>query len=174
MPFIPELLKSGIDNLKQIKQIANVPVGLENLGFAFSRNDVVEQGAFLTALLEAIDGFLLLDIHNIYCHMINFNMSFEEVLDTLPLHRLKEIHVSGGAFRSIKYENKSIYCDSHDAAIPQELFSLLEKYLPRFPHVDAIIFERMGNTFLSQQDIDQFKDDFTILKSLVKKVSYEQ
>lgn len=173
VPFIPEMLNIGIENLQQIKQIAQIPVGIENLGFAFSKQDVIDQGKFITALLEAIDGFLLLDIHNIYCNMINFDMSFEEVTATLPLHRATEMHISGGSYRSIIHEDKNIYCDSHDAAISHDVFSLLEKVLPRFQHVESIIFERLGNTFSNQHDMEQFHDDFITLKSLVKKVSHE-
>lgn len=173
MPFIPELVEVGINNLQQIKQIAQIPIGLENLGFAFSRQDVIDQGKFITALLDAVDGFLLLDIHNIYCHMLNFNMSFEEILETLPFHRIKEMHISGGSFRDIRYENRTIYCDSHDSAIPEDLFLLLEKNLPHLLPIDALIFERMGNTFSNQYEISRFQDDFANLKSIVKKASYE-
>lgn len=174
MPYIPALLDVGVKNLKEIQQIVKIPLGLENLGFAFSRNDVLEQGKFLSALLDAVDGFLLLDIHNVYCHMMNFNMSAEDVLNSLPLHRLKEIHISGGSFRSIDYGNKQIYCDSHDAAVPPAVFDLLEKYLPRLSGADAIIFERLGNTLFSQYEIDQFQDDFYTLKSIMKQGSYER
>jgi uncharacterized protein (UPF0276 family) len=172
-PFIPELLQTGVENLKQIKKIANVPIGLENLGFAFSKEDVIEQGKFLTALLDAVDGFLLLDIHNVYCHVTNFDLSFEEVLKTLPLHRLQEVHISGGAFRTVHYENKDIYCDSHDAAIPRDLFDFMEKNLSLFSRAETIIYERMGNTIHSQYEADQFKDDFITLKSLIKKAGNE-
>ncbi|KTD62277.1 hypothetical protein Lsan_1810 [Legionella santicrucis] len=173
MPFIPELVEVGINNLQEIKQIAQIPIGLENLGFAFSRQDVIDQGKFITALLDAVDGFLLLDIHNIYCHMLNFNMSFEEILETLPRHRLKEMHISGGSFRDICYQNKTIYCDSHDAAIPEDLFLLLEKNLPYLLPMESIIFERMGNTFSSPYEVSRFQDDFANLKSIVQKASDE-
>ncbi|WP_419421472.1 DUF692 family multinuclear iron-containing protein (plasmid) [Legionella sp. D16C41] len=173
MPFIPQLLEIGINNLKRIQQIAQVPIGLENLGFAFSRQDVIEQGHFISALLEAVDGFLLLDIHNVYCHMLNFDMSFEEILETLPVHRIKELHISGGDFRAIRHEDRSIYCDSHDKAIPQELFLLLEKNLPKILPLEVIIFERMGNTLSSALEVGQFCEDFAQLKYLVKKVTDE-
>lgn len=172
MPFIPELLTIGVNNLNQIKAIANVPIGLENLGFAFSKQDVIDQGKFLSALLESVDGFLVLDIHNIYCHMINFHMSFEEIIETLPIERAKEIHISGGSVRSIRHENKKIYCDSHDAAVPTDVFLLLEKHLQTFSTVEAVIFERLGHTLTSEDEVSQFHEDFKILKSLVKKENY--
>jgi len=174
MPFVPEMVDIGVNNLQAIRNIAQVPVGIENLGFAFSRHDVHDQGKFITAMLEPVDGFLLLDIHNVYCNMINFDLSFEEVTETLPLHRAKEMHVSGGSFRSIQHENKNIYCDSHDAAIPQDVFALLENVLPQFPHVETIIFERLGNTLLNKYDAEQFHDDFNTLKSIIKKATHEQ
>ena len=134
---------------------------------------MIDQGQFISALLEAVDGFLFLDLHNVYCHMMNFDISFEEILATLPLHRVKELHISGGSFRPIQFENKNIYCDSHDAAIPKDLFTLMEQHLPNFLHIDTLIFERMGNTFSSQYEADQFQEDFLNLKFLIKKASYE-
>jgi len=174
VPYIPEMVTIGINNLLQIKQIANVPVGIENLGFAFSKQDVLDQGKFITELLAAVDGYLLLDIHNIYCNMLNFDMSFDEICETLPLHRVNEIHISGGSYRSISYQDKDIYCDSHDANIPDDVFALLEKHLPRFPHVEVCIFERIGHTISNQYDTEQFRDDFVTLKLLIKKVWHER
>lgn len=174
MPFIPEMVTIAVENLKQIQEIVQIPVGVENLAFAFSRQDVLEQGKFISAILEAVDGFLLLDIHNIFCNMINFDMSFDEVAATLPLNRVSSIHVSGGSFRTIRHQNKNIYCDSHDAAVPDELFILLEKVLPMFDKLDTIIFERMGDTLINQQEVEQFRDDFFTLKSLIKKSNYER
>ena len=168
MPFVPEMVKIGINNLQDIRHIARVPVGVENLGFAFGKQDVIDQGKFITAMLEAVDGFLLLDIHNVYCNMLNFDMSFDEVTQTLPLHRATEMHISGGSFRSIEHENMDIYCDSHDAAIPDDVFALLVKILPRFPYLETIIYERLGNTLLNQHDVEQFQNDFITLKSILK------
>lgn len=172
MPYMPEMVKIGINNIQQIKQIAQCPIGIENLGFAFSRQDVIEQGKFMTELLDATNSFLLLDIHNIYCHMINFNMSFDEICETLPIHRTTEIHISGGSYREIIHENQHIYCDSHDAKIPEDVFRLLEENLYRFPHVETCIFERMGNTLLTQQDSDEFRNDFMTLKSTINKATH--
>lgn len=174
MPYTPDMVKIGINNLQEIEQIAQCPVGIENLGFAFSKQDVIDQGKFITDLLDAVDGFLLLDIHNIYCHMVNFNMTFDEICESLPLHRATEIHVSGGSYREIAHQNQNIYCDSHDAKVPDDVFTLLEKNLHRFPHVEACIFERIGNTILTQQDTDEFRDDFMTLKSIIKKTNHAE
>ena len=60
LPLLPETLALGIDRLQQLAKVAKVPIGLENLAFAFGLPDVMSQGIFLDRLLAAVDGFLLL------------------------------------------------------------------------------------------------------------------
>lgn len=170
LPCTKEVIDIGINNFKEIQKIVKVPVGLENLGFAFSKDDIYQQGKCLTAILDAVDGFLLLDIHNIYCHMMNFDMSFEQVCETLPIDNVKIIHVAGGMHRAIEHNNKDIYCDSHDAPIPDDLWIVLEKALPSFVNAEALIFERMGSS-LTDHNVDRFLDDFNNLKILINKVN---
>ena len=83
----------GCDRLKQLADVAQVPVGLENLALALSQKDVLEQGQFLDALLEPVEGFIVLDVHNLYCQMHNFQLTAQEILQTYPLNRVKEIHI---------------------------------------------------------------------------------
>ncbi len=95
MPLLPETLQVGQERLKRLADAAQVPVGLENLAFAFSLQDVRQQGEFMARLLEPVDGFLLLDLHNLYCQVCNFQISVEALLGLYPLHRVRELHISG-------------------------------------------------------------------------------
>ena len=72
----------------------------QDLAFAFGEDDVRDQGAFLERLLAPVDGFLLLDLHNLYCQMCNCDRNADELLTTYPLHRVRELHVSGGAWQA--------------------------------------------------------------------------
>ncbi len=72
MPFTKDVLRIGQDRLKRLADATGVPVGLENLALAFSREDALRHGEFLDALLEPVDGFLCLDLHNLYCQQHNF------------------------------------------------------------------------------------------------------
>ena len=62
IPFTKTTLELGIDRLKRIYEACNCPVGLENLAFAYSMDEVKKHGEFLTQLVEPINGFIILDI----------------------------------------------------------------------------------------------------------------
>lgn len=169
VPLTSATLSLGQSRIRQLADICGIPVGLENLALAFGPKDVAEQGVFLKHLISVVDGFLLLDLHNIYCQLCNFDVDPIELLESYPLDKVKEIHISGGSWSHPPSSlNKAIRRDTHDHAVPEEIFELLQLALPRCPHVEAIIFERIGNTILNNADAEHYREDFFRIKSLVK------
>lgn len=166
VPRTRAALAIGRDRLGRLAEIADTPVGLENLAFAFGAPDVREQGQFLDQLLEPVAGFLLLDLHNIYCQMCNFGLSADELLQSYPLHRVRELHVSGGSWSQSSVAAVPVRRDTHDEAVPDEVFALVAPALALCPNVRAVIFERLGDT-LNDEDAAQFRADFRRLKRLV-------
>lgn len=164
MPLLPETLKLGCDRIQQFAEMAQVPVGLENLAFAFGPQDVRQQGEFLDRLLEAVDGFLLLDLHNLYCQMHNFQLSATEILNLYPLERVRELHLSGGSWSH--HGTATIRRDTHDQSVPEPVFALLDLALQHCPHVEAIILERLGNTLYTEDDQIQFRLDFARMRQI--------
>ena len=110
-----------------------------------------------------IAGFLLLDLHNLYCQTINFDRTLDELLATYPLHRVRELHLSGGSWSGAA---KAIRRDTHDGPVPPELFDWLPRVIARCPNVEAVILERLGGTF-STADDEPFRADYRRLKEVV-------
>lgn len=168
VPLHPEILKLGKDRLLRIQDVVEVPIGIENLAFSFSPDDVREQGEFLYRLIEDTDGFLILDLHNVYCQASNFNMEIMELVDLYPLEKVKEIHLSGGSWEnSIYTKNKWIRRDTHDDAIPQELFDVLPDVISRCSHLKYIIIERLGHTIKTEPDKLSFLSDFKKVRKII-------
>lgn len=170
MPLLPETLKLGCDRIQQFADIAQVPIGLENLAFAFGLQDVRQQGEFLDQLLDPVDGFLLLDLHNLYCQMHNFQLSAIEILSLYPLERVRELHLSGGSWSH--HGTATIRRDTHDQAVPEPVFELLKLALQQCPQVETVILERMGNTLNSKQEQLQFRRDFAHIRQIINHVSH--
>lgn len=161
----------GRDRLKQLADVAQVPVGLENLAFAFGPEDVKQQGPFLDELLEPVDGFLLLDLHNIYCQSCNFDVEILKLLDGYPLHRVRELHVSGGSWSEhtdAAGNEVRVRRDTHDDRVPEEVFEVLPAVLKRCPSVEAVMLEQLHGTFTEPEDFEGFRSDFRRLKAIVK------
>lgn len=168
VPLNDSTLSLGRDRLRRLAAVAGVPVGLENLAFAFGPRDVAEQGRFLDALLEPVDGFLLLDLHNLYCQSVNFGRTLDELLVTYPLHRVRELHVSGGSWSGTSGdERRPVRRDTHDGPVPAELFEWLPRVLAMCPNVEAVVLERLGGT-LAAADDEPFRRDFRRLREVVR------
>src|SRR6201989_15167 len=52
VPLLPKTLQIGKDRLSRLQGAVEIPVGVENLAFSFSMDDVKEQGEFLDKLVE--------------------------------------------------------------------------------------------------------------------------
>lgn len=176
VPRTPETLRLGQERLRLLSDITRVPVGLENLALAFGPRDVQEQGTFLDELLHPIGGFLLLDLHNLYCQMCNFSLSADEILNLYPLERVQEMHISGGSWSESEAPSLTgpIRRDTHDEAVPDAVFTLLTTALRRCPNVEAVILERLGDTLQKPRDGEALRDDFMRLKSIIKNTRLQE
>jgi len=167
VPFNKATLAIGQDRLKRLQNVSQLPIGIENLAFAFSDAQIKEQGEFLRKLIEPVNGFLILDLHNIYCQSHNFKVDAVKLIKSYPLDKVKEIHISGGSWAKVKSSKNKVRRDTHDEAVPKEVFELLRKVLPLCKNVEYVIFERLGNTIKTQKDKLQFAKDFRQVKKIV-------
>lgn len=154
MPFTQDVLRIGQDRLKRLADATGVPVGLENLALAFSREDALRHGEFLDALLEPVDGFLCLDLHNLYCQQHNYGI---ELLGSYPLDRVRVLHVSGGSFSqpSMSEPGQLFRRDTHDSEVPREVFALLPAALAATPKLELIVLERLSESLERPQDLER-------------------
>ena len=171
VPFNKTTLAIGQDRLKRLQNISQLPIGIENLAFAFSPKQIKEQGKFLEKLIEPVNGFLILDLHNIFCQASNFKIEPLKLAKSYPLQKVKEIHISGGSWASVKTSTDKVRRDTHDEAVPTEVFNLLKQVLPLCKNVEYIIFERLGNTIKPKKEKLQFVKDFRQIKKIVDAVS---
>jgi uncharacterized protein (UPF0276 family) len=164
--FSEALLSLGIDRMKRLQNAAQVPVGLENLALAFSADDVKEQGDFLERLVSNVNGFIILDLHNLYCQSQNFGIQMEELMNLYPLHLVKEIHVSGGSWSNVKGEK--VRRDTHDNPVPDEVWISLQYALKKCPNLEYIILEQLNGSLGTEKAQVEFRADFMKIRELVQ------
>lgn len=170
VPHIENLVFSTAENLKKLEKIANCPVGLENLATQFSVQDVLGQGRFIADILNHLNGCLILDLHNLYCQRVNFNIPLNKLVKTYPLEAVSEIHISGGSYSESKegHTEKPIRRDTHNGAVPESLFSILPEILPLCPNLRVVILERLGNTFQGDEEKQLFRQEFLKMQEIVE------
>jgi uncharacterized protein (UPF0276 family) len=173
VPYSPVALRIGQDRLARIADACQCPVGLENLAFAYSLDEVKRQGEFLAQLLAPVNGFLILDLHNLYCQLHNFAIGLEELLGLYALDRVREIHISGGSWEDSKLlPTRKIRRDTHDEAVPAEVFELLACIMPRCPNLRYVVLEQLGNSLKTEPSRAQFRHDFGLMAALVQQHSH--
>jgi uncharacterized protein (UPF0276 family) len=168
-PYGAATLRIGQDRLRRIYDACRCPVGLENLAFSYSLDEVKRHGDFLEKLLEPVNGFLILDLHNLYCQLHNFAVPYEELIALYPLDRVREIHISGGSWEeSALGPGQQVRRDTHDGAVPAEVFQLLDWTMPRCPQLKYVVLEQLGNGLKTEASRVQFVHDFKQMEALVQ------
>ena len=170
IPYTTTTLLIGQDRLSRIYEACRCPVGLENLAFAYSLEEVKQHGEFLEKLIEPVNGFIILDLHNLYCQLHNFSVSYDELISLYPLNRVREIHISGGSWEdSDRGPNQKVRRDTHDDFVPEEVFKLLELTIAKCPNLKYVVLEQLGNGLKTESSRAQFRHDFLRMESLVKR-----
>jgi uncharacterized protein (UPF0276 family) len=170
VPAVAEAVDVGRAVLARLARATRGPVGLENWSMALTEDDLWHQGAFLEAILEPCQGFLVLDLHNVYTQAANFGVSARQLLATLPLARVREVHVSGGSwFASRERQAAPLRLDSHDGPIPDEVFDLLSWVIPACSSLEVVFLERRAGSLADLAEVEAYRRDFWRLRSLVEK-----
>jgi uncharacterized protein (UPF0276 family) len=169
VPLTERTLRMGQERMRRLAEAAGTRVGLENLAIAFGKRDVLAQGQFLDELLAPVDGFVLLDLHNLYCQLHNFDMSADDLLASYPLARVTELHLSGGSWDRPECDphGRRFRRDTHDDAVPEEVFELLPLALELCPNLEAVFFERIGGS-MRPEDYPRFVADYQRIRSIVR------
>lgn len=155
--------------LARLRDAMQCPVGVENLGIAFSADDVRRQAEMMHAIVgHDSEHFLLLDVHNLYCQAENFGLDPAAILALYPLERVREVHVSGGSWWQPPGSTARFRRDTHDDAIPAEVLALLGQALAHAPNVELVFFERMGPTLATSAARDEAREDYRRVVEVVR------
>jgi len=168
VPYTTSTLMIGTDRLKRIQDTCQCAVGLENLAFSYSFEEAQRHGEFLRKLIEPVNGFIILDLHNLYCQLHNFSLDFSTLIQTYPLERVREIHISGGSWEpSVTNAQRNIRRDTHDEAVPEAVFALLQQTIPLCPNLKYVVLEQLGTALHTADQQQQFRSDFDHMRSIV-------
>jgi uncharacterized protein len=112
-----------------------LPFLLENISYSVVIPGEMTEAQFINAVLEESDCFLLLDVANVYANSINFGFEPIEFLESLPLDRVRQLHVAGGSWEG------AFRADSHDSVVPDDVWALAQWVVDRAA-VPAVLVER--------------------------------
>lgn len=142
VPFDAEVLDLLCERVDRVQSRVPVPFLLENNVYYFEiPEQEMSEAEFLNRLAQRTGCGLLLDLHNIYTNARNLGFDPWEMLGSLDLSRVVEVHLGGGM------EVDGVWLDAHSGPCPEEVWAMLEEILPRAPNLSGVVFEMFGNYF---------------------------
>lgn len=121
IPFTEEAVKHVVKRVKQVEDIIERPLILENVSFYTAPGAEMSELEFVTAVLGEADCKMLLDVNNIYVNSINHQYDADEFLRAMPTERVAYLHIAGHF-----EEAKDIIVDTHGADIVSPVWQLLQ------------------------------------------------
>jgi uncharacterized protein len=118
--------------------LGDVPIAFETgVSYLPPRPGEVPDGTFASAVAQAADCGILLDLHNLFCNERNGRQSVAQFCASLPLERVWELHLAGGQ------DDRGFRLDAHSGLVEPALMELAADLVPRLPNLGAIVFEIM-------------------------------
>jgi uncharacterized protein len=118
-----------------VARTVGLPFLLENISYSVVIPGEMTEAQFINAVVEESDCFLLLDVANVYANSINFGFDPMDFLESLPLDRVRQLHVAGGRWEG------GFRADSHDSVVPDDVWTLAQWVVDRAA-VPAVLVER--------------------------------
>lgn len=134
IPFTAEAVTYVADRIKQVQDILERRIAMENVSYYAAPGQEIEEIDFLNAVLEEADCDLLLDVNNIIVNSINHKYDAENFLYSVPKERVVYFHVAGHYV-----EAEDLRVDTHGSDVPNEVWNLLAKAYDHFGAIPTLL-----------------------------------
>ncbi|MBV9542806.1 MAG: DUF692 domain-containing protein [Chloroflexi bacterium] len=149
--FTEENLVSVCTKVARAKAEVDRAFLLENITYYFEMpGSMMSEAEFLTRVVEQADCGLLLDVNNLAINASNHGYDPERFLRLIPLERVVEVHVAGGA------KQGTLRVDTHGHPVSDDVWRLLEIVCRRAP-VHGIVLEREQNMPSFDELLDEIR-----------------
>lgn len=134
LPFTEEAVNHVARRIEAVQEYLGQRILVENVSsYMAYEHSALSESDFIAAVSDAADCNLLLDINNIYVNQFNHGLSGINYLDSIPLQRVREIHLGG-------YEDKgSFLLDAHNHAVSEPVWSMYRECIRRIPATPTLI-----------------------------------
>lgn len=122
IPFTDEAVSYVSKRIKQVQDILERPLIIENVSYYAAPGQQLSEQAFLLAILNEANCQLLLDVNNIYVNAVNHGYDANRFLQAMPSERIAYYHVAGHF-----QQTENLLIDTHGADIPDPVWLLLQQ-----------------------------------------------
>jgi uncharacterized protein (UPF0276 family) len=142
-PRTEHTVAGAVRNIARATAVVGMPPRLENVATLLLPPGPLCETDWITACVVASGADLLLDMHNLYANAANAGMDPLAMLESLPLHRVRSVHLAGG--RWIGPRTRRRLLDDHLHAVPEAVYSLLTELGARAVQPLEVVIERDGD-----------------------------
>lgn len=122
IPFTSEAVTYVAERIKRVQDILQQRIAIENVSYYAAPGQEMSEIDFFSAVVEAADCDVLIDINNIYVNSINHGYDAESFLRAVPAHRISYAHIAGHYV-----EAEDFLVDTHGAEVIDPVWQLLNK-----------------------------------------------
>lgn len=163
LPHTRESLDRVTEHVSRMQDYLGCQVTIEHIA-SYLRYKVSElsEPEILSALTERTGCGLLLDLTNLHVNCLNHEEDPISFLSGLDGSSVKEIHLAG--CHPNQFEEKTIWIDSHDSAVPEDVWQLYETALKKLGPIPTLI-ERDANIPALMELVEEANRAATIANS---------
>jgi len=121
IPFTSEAVYHIVERIKQVQDIIERPLVLENVSYYMAPNQTLLEIEFLNAVLAESGAFMLLDVNNVYVNSVNHGYDAYDFIDKLPSNKIVYGHIAGHFD-----EAPDLKVDTHGADVIEPVWALLD------------------------------------------------
>jgi uncharacterized protein (UPF0276 family) len=122
IPFTEEAVKHVVKRIKQVQDIIERPLVLENVSYYAAPGQEMTEQEFTLSVLNESGCLMLLDVNNIYVNSINHSYSADDFLAAMPTGKIVYGHIAGHYD-----EADDLKIDTHGADVIEPVWQLLKK-----------------------------------------------
>jgi uncharacterized protein (UPF0276 family) len=122
IPFTEEAVKHVVERVKQVQDIIERPLLLENVSYYAAPGQEMTEQEFTLSVLNESGCLMLLDVNNIYVNSINHGYDAEDFLAAMPTGKIVYGHIAGHYD-----EAEDLKIDTHGADVIEPVWQLLQK-----------------------------------------------
>lgn len=134
IPFTQESVKYVSQRIKQVQDIIEDTLIIENVSAYSEPGKQMQEIDFLNAVLNEADCDLLLDVNNVYVNSVNHGFDCFEYIDQIPAERIKYIHIAGHY-----EESDNLLVDTHGSPVKSDVWDVLKYTYEKFGVIPTLL-----------------------------------
>lgn len=159
IPFRQDAVKHIVQRIKQVQDILEMPLVLENVSYYTPVAAEMTEVEFISAIVKESGCNMLLDVNNVYVNSFNHQYDPKEFIKKLPLDKVAYIHMAGH-----EQVSDTLIIDTHGQAVIENVFELFDYAVGLIKPV-PVLLERDFNI----PELEELQGEITRMDTIIAK-----